>query len=260
MPSFYDRRAILVASTAALAVVLLGVSLGLWQLRRAGEKAATQAAMDRAVAAPARVLDAGEGGAGREPLPPAATIDGSRVQAIGVFDAGRSVFLDNRSRKGVAGLHVLTPLRLSGSGGYVVVLRGWVARDPIDRNRLPEIRTPSGPVRIEGIATADFQQPMLLGEDPVPGTDDRLWQHFSFEKFARWYGAAPYPLIVRQTVEPGYRDDLARDWNSPGMSAGRHQAYAFQWFAMTACAIVIWLILMWRRRQGAGVVRVSESN
>ena len=260
MTSFYDRRTDLVAGAAMLALVILGISLGLWQLRRADEKAAAQAAMDRAAAAPAWVLGALQGAAGRDPLPPPSAIDGLRVQVAGVFDAGRSVFLDNRTRDGVAGMHVLTPLKLSGADGNVIVLRGWVARDPVDRNRLPELQTPSGPVRIEGVAIADFQQPMMLGEDPVPGPDDRLWQHFSFAKFARWFEAAPYPIIVRQTVEPEYRDGLVRGWNNPGTSVDRHRAYAFQWFVLAGCAVVTWLVMVWRRREGRGVVPVSESN
>lgn len=253
MASFYDRRGIWVASAAALALVLLGVSLGLWQLRRAEEKASMQSAQDRAAAAPALVL--ADVAAAGESLPSPAVLDGVRVQATGTFEASRSVFLDNRTREGVAGLHVLTPLKLAGAHGYLIVLRGWVARDPADRNRLPALQTPPGPVRVEGMAMAELQQPMMLGEDPVPGPGDRLWQHFTFEKFARWSGAPPYPVIVRQTVEPDYQDGLARDWNQPGMSVDRHRGYAFQWFALTAAAVVTWLILLWRRGRSRDVER-----
>lgn len=260
MVPFYGRRGIAVASAAALALVVLGFSLGLWQLRRAEEKASLQSAQDRAAAAPALELGGAPAIGGRsasELLPPPSAIAGAHVQAAGVFEASRTVFLDNRTREGVAGLHVLTPLKLAGASAHVLVLRGWVARDPADRNRLPTLQTPPGPVRVEGLAVADLQQPMMLGEDPVPGPGDRLWQHFSFEKFARWSGTPLYPVIVRQTVEPDYQDGLARDWNQPGVSFDRHRAYAFQWFALTAAAIVTWLILLWRLRGSSDVERRS---
>jgi cytochrome oxidase assembly protein ShyY1 len=260
MSSFYDRRADLVAAAAMLALVIVGVSLGLWQLRRADEKAAAQAALDRARAAPARVLGKAHGAVRGDPLPSPSEIEGLRVRAVGVFDVERSIFLDNRTHGGVAGMHVLTPLKLSGEAGTVIVLRGWIAQDPVDRNRLPALETPSGTVQIEGIASADFQQPMMLGDDPVPGAHDRLWQHFSFAKVERWIGSAPYPVIVRQTVEPGYRDRLVRAWNNPGTSVDRHRAYAFQWFALTGCAVAAGLVLVWRRRERRGVVPVSESS
>ena len=71
-------------------------------------------------------------------------------------------------------------------------------------------------------------------------------------------GSALYPVILRQTVEPDYRDGLARDWNRPGVSVERHRAYAFQWFALTAAAIATWVILMWRHRAGNDVQRTAR--
>jgi surfeit locus 1 family protein len=257
MQAFYGRGRVGAASVAALAVVILGLALGFWQLRRADEKAQLQAARDEAAAAPALRLDAGsEGAAGSDgsaatqpaPLPPPAAIDGKGVTARGVFVAERTVFLDNRTREGVAGFHVLTPLKLLGRDSYLLVLRGWIARDPYDRSRLPLLETPSEVVEVEGEAVARLAQPMRLGEEAPPGPQDRLWQHFEYDRFSQWAGMAPYPVILRQTVEPGYRDRLARDWNQPGVSVDRHRGYAFQWFALTAAAIVTWLTLLRRQK------------
>ncbi len=256
MTSFYDRGGIAAASVAALAVVLVGLALGLWQLRRADEKAALQSAQDRAAAEPARDLAGGTGAPGLAAggsLPAPAAVDGRLVQLSGEFDSSRTIYLDNRTRTGVAGMHVLTPVKLDRSDRRVLVLRGWVARDPADRNRLPAVPTPAGTVRIAGMAVAELQQPMMLGDEPVPGPTDRLWQRFTYEKFAHWSGYAPYPVIVRQTVEPDYQDGLARDWNRPGVSVDKHLGYAFQWFALTAAAILTWLALLWRRRRSVDV-------
>lgn len=259
MVSFYGRRGIGLASVLALAVVILGVNLGLWQLRRAEEKASLQQAQDRAAAAPALELSApAVADASPAPtLPAPVSVDGRQVQATGTFVAERSVFLDNRTRESVAGFHVLTPLKLAGRDAHVMVLRGWIPRDPYERSRLPSLTTPAGPVHVSGVAVKDLQQPMMLGEEPEPGPQDKLWQHFEYRKFADWAGIELYPVIVRQTVEPGYRDGLARDWNEPGTSVDRHRAYAFQWFAMTAAAVLTWIILLWRSRaidveEGAG--------
>ena len=178
------------------------------------------------------------------------------MQASGVFVADRTVFLDNRTREGIAGFHVLTPMKLLGRDRYLLVLRGWIGRDPYDRARLPSLVTPPGVVTVAGEAVASLPQPMMLGKEPPPGPQDRLWQHFEYETFSQWaaQGKAQladvplYPVILRQTVEPAYRDGLARDWNQPGVSVDRHLGYAFQWFALTAAAIVTWLILL--RRHG----------
>jgi surfeit locus 1 family protein len=253
MSRFYGGRGVAVASVAALAVVILGLLLGSWQLRRADEKAAQQLAQDLAEKAPAIELGLPPGAPAGTPAPlPAPTaVDGQRVQVTGVFVPERSVFLDNRTREAVAGLHVMTPLRLAGREEHVMVLRGWVARDRLDRKRLPAVVTPSEEVRVVGLAVVELKQPLMLGEEPVPGPNDRLWQHFNYGRFSAWAGIKLHPVVLRQTVEPDYRDGLARNWNQPGLSVDRHRGYAFQWFAMTAAAVVIWLVLLWRRKAGS---------
>lgn len=258
MSRFYGGGRVALASVAALAVVIAGLLLGTWQLRRADEKAAQQLALDQAGAAPAIELGSPSGtssGTPLVPLPGPAAIDGLRVQVTGVFVPERSVFLDNRTREAVAGFHVMTPLKLAGREDYVMVLRGWVARNPVDRKRLPPVATPSEVVRVVGLAVADLKQPMMLGKEPAPGPDDRLWQHFDYSRFSDWSGIRLHPVVLRQTVEPDYRDGLRRDWNQPGVSVDRHRGYAFQWFAMTAAAVVIWLVLLWRRKPSIDVDR-----
>ena len=270
MQLFYGRGSIGAASVAALAVVVLGLSLGIWQLQRAEEKAQLQSARDAAAAAPPLRLDAaGEPSAGRDggaastratlpSLPPPREIDGKGIQATGAFDAERTVFLDNRTRGGIAGFHVLTPMKLVGRDEYLLVLRGWIGRDPYDRARLPSLLTPPAVVTVAGEAVVDLPQPMMLGEEPRPGPQDRLWQHFDYERYAQWAGLPLYPVILRQTVEPGYRDDLARDWNQPGLSVDRHLGYAFQWFALTVAAIVTWVILLRRQKTRGDEDRTNE--
>lgn len=246
MSTFYDRRSAAFASAAALLVVLLGISLGSWQLRRADEKAALQQAQDQSAATPPVPLG------GNVPLPAPAAVDGRQVQAQGTFLPERSVFLDNRTRDGIAGFHVLTPLKLDDRDDHVMVLRGWIARDPQDRERLPDLTTPSSVVRVSGLAVADLRQPIMLGAEAAPQSGDRLWQHFDYDKFTAWAGLRLYPLVLRQTVEPDYRDGLARDWVQPGVSVDRHRAYAFQWFALSAVAAATWAVLLWRYWAGDG--------
>ncbi len=265
MTSFYGRGSILMASVVALLVAALGASLGFWQLRRADEKAAMQAEMDRAAAAApldvASALAAAGAGSGddrgagnRDSGEDAvAALDGRRVIARGTLESEYTIFLDNRTREGVAGFHVLSPLRLADSDRAVLVLRGWAPRHPADRTRLPPVPTPAEPVVVEGTAQARLAQPLQLGEDPAPRPGERLWQHFDYEKFTRWSGLALVPVIIRQTAEPAYQDGLARDWNQPGVSVDRHHGYAFQWFALTAMTLVFWGVLLRRHFKGSDV-------
>jgi surfeit locus 1 family protein len=238
----------LVPTLAAVAVVALTVSLGTWQLRRADEKAALQQTRDAALALAPVALDGA-------PLQPA-ELDGRRVSVEGVFDAAHTIFLDNRTRNGVAGFHVLAPLRIARPAAdaapppHVLVLRGWIARDPVERARLPPLRTPDGPVRIEGLALADLAQPIVLGAAAAgagAGADDmRIWQHFGFDTYRRWSGLSVQPVLVRQTS--ALDDGLARDWVQPGAGVDRHRGYAFQWYALAAATLAAWLWYVLLRR------------
>jgi surfeit locus 1 family protein len=220
----------------ALAIaVALTASLGQWQVRRGAEKDALQAQRDAARAAAPVALAATD--------PALASLDGRRVLLVGRFDDARSVFLDNRTRSGVAGFHVLTPLRLEG-GAWVMVLRGWVARDTRERTRLPVLPAQADAVRVEGFAQASLAQPMVLAaqSDAAPG--ERLWQHYDVDVYRRWSELPVAEGIVRQISE--LPDGLARDWVEPGGGADKHRAYAFQWFAMSGTAALAVLVLGWR--------------
>ena len=251
-------------TVAAAAAIALTVSLGNWQMRRAEEKRALQAQRDEADAAsPVEI--------GREAVDPAA-VELRRAAATGTFLPERTVYVDNRTWKGVAGFHVLTPLKMEGSSLHLLVLRGWVPRDARDRAALPPVPAPSGPVRVEGIAERDLAQAMELARSAPPGPQDRLWQNASLERFAAWSGLPMQPIVLRQLGDaspaPGVagaaaetlRDGLVRDWPRPGGDVDKHRGYAFQWYSLAAlvAALWLWFVVLRPRRAGAASGRSNE--
>lgn len=231
-PSSAVARRRWLPTLAAGCVAALALSLGNWQLRRADEKRALGERAAQAATAAAIVVPAA-------PVDPAG-LDGRRVRVRGRFVADRTVFVDNRTHKGVAGVHVATPVRIEGSGLHVLVLRGWIARDPRDRSRLPEVRTPTDTVEIEGIAEASLQQALELRGAPAPGPADRLWQNLSIERYAAWSGLPLQTVVVRQYDLPATDDGLVRDWPEPRLDVDKHLGYAFQWFALAAATAGLW--------------------
>jgi cytochrome oxidase assembly protein ShyY1 len=228
------------AVLAALAVILLTASLGVWQLRRAAEKSDAQAARDAALAAPPVAV--GVGG-----WPSAAELGSRRVELAGRFEPAGTLLLDNRTHAGVAGFHVLTPLRVEPTGRAVMVLRGWVARDVRDRTRALPFATPTEPVRIEGLALAELPQPMVLrGDDGGLSPGASILQHFDLEAWRRARAPDGAPFVVRQTS--ALDDGLVRDWVQPGAGVDRHYGYAVQWFALSALTAV----MGWRAARRAG--------
>ena len=235
------RRPAPLPTLAAVAVLLLTLSLGNWQLRRADEKReiqqnAARAARESPIGIPSTPLDPG-------------AFDGRRVEVRGHFVPDRTIFIDNRTHKGVAGFHVATPVRIEGSELHLLVLRGWVARDPRDRGRLPEIPTPDASVTIEGQAAASIAQALELRAAPVPGPADRVWQNLSLERFERWSGLRLQPLLVRQFDTPATTDGLVRDWAEARVDVDKHLGYAFQWFSLTTFTAGLWVWFTFFRRR-----------
>jgi surfeit locus 1 family protein len=225
-------------------VVALTTSLGLWQVRRADEKAGLQARAEQARAA--GPLDLGAG-----PLP--AGLEGRAVRLRGRYVPAGTIYIDNRTHRGVAGFHVLTPVRIDAAAQHVMVLRGWVPRDPRERMRLPAVPTPEGEVEITGLVEARLGRTLELRESAPPGPGERLWQNYDPERFRAWSGLPVLDAVVRQ--DPGGVDDgLVREWRMAGNDVDKHRGYAFQWFAMAAAALAVTLYLM------VALIRHASSN
>ncbi len=209
---------------AALVGITLTASAGRWQLNRANEKEQLQGAYDR-------------GAAGAPVSLPAKPVSAEdlrlhRVEARGEFVPQAMVLLDNRIQAGVAGYHVLMPLRIAGSSMHVLVNRGWVAAGP-DRKRLPEIRTPASTVSISGVAVVPGRF-LELAKTDESGV---VWQNLTIERFVEHKGLAMQPIVIEQTGD--LDDGLVRSWPRPDFGISKHYGYAVQWFSF--CGLIVFL-------------------
>jgi surfeit locus 1 family protein len=220
----------LVAAAAGCAAF---VALGNWQSRRAEEKLAAQARLDAlAAAAPAQLPAA---------LVPAAEYAGRRVSVRGEYVPKHAVLIDNRVHKGVAGYHVVTPLRIEGGEVHVLVNRGWVAAKP-RRDELPAIVTPAGAQIIEGLAVVPSGRVYELAPDVAKGP---VRQNFALERIASEAGLRLQPLVIQQTSEAD--DGLVRAWERPDSGVNTHRAYAVQWYALALLTVIVYVALGFHR-------------
>lgn len=222
----------LVPTLAAVAGVVLTAYLGSWQLDRAATKQALQAQADSARRQPpVRIRDAAA-------VPE--TLALRRVEAEGEFRPELTVLLDNRVQDGVVGYEVLTPLRV-GAQMHVLVNRGWI-RAGATRAELPVPRTPAGPVRVEGLATAPTGHYVELSSETVSG---QVWQNLDLDRYAARSGLVLQPVVIQQTND--LDDGLVRAWRRPDSGVDKHRAYALQWFAMSALIVILYLAAHVRR-------------
>lgn len=223
---------------AALFFFVLTLWLGSWQSGRAEYKRLLQARYDAALAQVPVHL--GAAGVSRDSLLY------RKVEVEGVFDDTQTILLDNRVVRGVAGYHVLTPLRIAGGARAVLVNRGWL---PAGRSRadIPRAPAPAGRVKIEGIAVDPHTRYVELGPT---NPRSRVWQNLDFERYAKLSGLSLHPILLLQTSETG--DGLHREWPRPDAGVDVHVGYAFQWYSLATTLAVLWVVMNVKRRQESG--------
>lgn len=224
-----------------LAAVVAFANLGRWQWNK-GDLRATQAAEF------ARGTDVAEPLADRglEQVPRF-----QRVRVTGRLDPTRQFLLDNRTNAGRPGYEVLTPLHREGRD-TILVDRGWVPFSGF-REKLPDVSfAAGGNVEITG----------RVDELPVEGLASG---HAAPDEKAPWPKVTSYPtqmelarslgrhvesriLLLDANAPNGY----VREWQPPGLTADRHWSYGVQWYAFAVLAVVLWLILGFRRGRNIG--------
>lgn len=217
-------------SLAAAAGIALTLALGNWQLGRGQDKAALRTQVEqRAHAAlidvPVAALEARD-------------VELRRVEARGIFEPKYAVFIDNRVLRGVAGYHVMMPLKLGDGSRYVLVNRGWIAGTR-DRKRLPEVKTPAGLVTVSGLAVVPSRRFLELSERTTEGG---VWQNLTLERYRKAMPIPIQPFVIRQEQGSVLDDGLVREWEAPDYGVDKHYGYAFQWFALAALILVFYLV------------------
>ena len=216
---------------AALVGAALTARLGVWQLDRAAQKIALQAAVDAQGALPP---------VGGGALTPASLH--RRVALRGHWVREHTIWLDNRPMDGRAGFYVVTPLRLVGRSEAILVQRGWAPRNAADRTRLPALDTPTGEIEVQGRLAAAPSRLYELGT----GAGGVIRQNLDAAAFAAESGLALLPLTVVQTASDGAEDGLLRHWPPPDLGLSKHYGYALQWFALSALIVglYVWFQLL----------------
>ncbi len=223
-------------ATVLAALVPVFVGLGVWQLQRAEEKKLLQQEYDqRANETPRRI-----GGQWQR----MEELRFRHVVARGEYDPNYQILVDNRVHRGMAGYHVVTPLKLEGGETRVLVNRGWVELGA-SREQLPPIDTPRGIQEISGVATVPAEKVFTLG---APEPPDRGWQpvllHLDMQRYAASVPFSVQPVVV--LLDANVAGGFTREWSRLDAGIAVHRGYAVQWFALAGLAAVIF-VLMWRR-------------
>lgn len=209
------------------------VVLGAWQLDRAREK---QALFD-AFAAGGEAIALSPGSRGLEELRRYAP-----VRATGRYIADRQFLLDNMVAGGQAGYRVITPL-LIADGHAVLVDRGWLPRDfstPVP----PPIEVDEQPRTVAG-QLDQLPRPGIALETPAESGWPKVVQFPTLDELSGWLELELVPGLL--LLEPAAPDGYRRDWRPSDFGPERHIGYAFQWFALAATLVILYLAWSFRK-------------
>jgi len=246
-------------TVAAVLTLAATVSLGRWQLSRAAQKEALQASIEAQKQKPP--LTQAEFLALQQPSDELHR----PVRLRGLWLTPQTVYLDNRQMHGVPGFYVLTPFALEGTEQTVMVQRGWVQRNFVDRTKLGAVDTPAGIVEVTGLLEPPPSHLLELGT-PAPAPAPAA-PAAAPEAPAPAAPAAPTPAVegyspIRQNLDlEAFRaetkmplrtdvslqqtgpasEGLQRDWPAPALGLERHYGYAFQWFGLSALVVILYV-------------------
>lgn len=221
--------------TTVLTVAVIATGLGRWQLRRLGERRASNAILAAAAQRPPIAIptDLHSGG----------SIDsGRRVIAHGHFDPTDQIILRGHVQNDGPGIQIVTPLVFDSSDQVLWVLRGFVhspdAVTPPDPIPEPE----PGSVTLSGLALAipvtnDSGAPLLHNGVTTWRRLDR-----STVTHRRAGSLAVYLLLAGDSTGPGHLALVA----PPELNDGPHLSYAIQWFGIALAVLTFGIIILWR--------------
>lgn len=232
MYRFLFRPKWLLFHVAVVALVVLMVNLGFWQLHRLQDRrefnAEVRARAGEPVVPVEDVVDLGTD---------AADVQWRTVTASGRYLADEQVLVVNRSQDGFSGVNVVTPLELA-DGSIVLINRGFVAAT------LEVPAPPAGEVVVTGRLRES--QERTLGQ--LTEADGDLTEVFRIDipRLAEQLPAPVLPVYVDLLTADPSPGDLPVPLPDPDLSEGPHLSYMFQWWIFSVCAVVGWVLAVRR--------------
>ena len=241
----------------AIVAVTITMKLGFWQLNRAHEKLELQAAIQTQAdlpnldaAALIRASSSASSTSKQNYITP--TVLHRTAILTGHWLPQFTLFLDNRQMDSKPGLFVLTPFEFTDPTTLlkktILVQRGWLPRNFLDRNKMPKVVAEASEVTIVGrIALSPSKLFEFKGDDT-----GALRQNVELAALAKEFKLElqPYSLLQldrgdavaakgESQVQP--QDHLSRRWAQPNYGYEKNYGYMVQWWALSALITMLYV-------------------
>jgi surfeit locus 1 family protein len=225
-----------IVGTLLVAAIVAGcLAAGFWQLRRLEERRVLNDRIRERTAETVALPDA----TGQDPD----DLIYRRVEVQGTYDPDGELLVRFRTRTGLPGYEVLTPLRTPR--GTLLVDRGWVPLADGDRWPVEAMAPPAGEVEVSGLLAPPESGSTRLDRRP-DGTG--VVAAIDPPRLAEAAGADDvYPVYLLADDGGTPASSYPVPVPPPGLDDGPHRSYAVQWFLFASVGVVGWIVLLRRR-------------
>ena len=231
--------------TTLVVIAMIGfVRLGIWQLDRLSQRRAFNTRVLTQMSQPTLILNApSDWGA-------LINMEYRKIQVKGEYDHSHEIALRNQYSGNQWGVHLVTPLRISGTNMAILVDRGWIPGDSYESGNWSSFNEP-GIVEVIGVIRRE-QSKAEIGNrtDPAINSGDaprRVWNFVNIDQISK---QIPYPILsvyIQQSPNPAKQGLPIRSTPDIQITEGPHLGYAIQWFTFALIAGIGYLIYFYRQ-------------
>lgn len=216
---------------AALALIALFLSLGVWQLGRAAEKKAVRTLFENDAPYTAVTRD----------MP---VTEYQLLEAEGKYLPDRQFLIDNVIVDGQIGFYAITAFRYAPDEPLLIVNRGFIPKQPGDAAK-PGLDVAAATRIIRGRA-GFLPQVGIRSREAFLVDDDwpKLANYPTLDDLSAQLAADLVPFVL--LLGPDEPDGFERRWQPRDRGPMMHYGYALQWFAMAAAVAGV---VLWRQRK-----------
>ena len=219
--------------TTLLVFVAMGVMvrLGYWQLDRLEKRRAFNARVQAQIDQPHLELTASALTSDLESS--LEDMEYRQVVVVGEYDHDAEVALRNQAWNNRIGVHLITPLRITGSDQAVLVNRGWIPFEDFTPGNMAQYAEP-GQVEVRGVIRASQIRPEIgWRKDIVPRSGEpplKAWNMINVPGIASQVSEPLLPVYIQQAPDPAWTALPYRSLPVLELTEGPHLGYAIQWF------------------------------
>lgn len=229
----------IIVHVGVVALIVLMMNLGFWQLRRLDEKRTFNAMVTSRSEMPVQDISRVTGPTAAS-VPPGG-VEWRRVSVEGTYDFSKAVRVVNRSQNGVAGYDEVVPLR-TARFGWIIVNRGFIPLAAVVSEALPP-----DPVTVVGYLR-ESQTRGVLGSVDSTDPANRDFQRFDIPLMSRQLNGDTFPMWLQMFKES---PTTIVSWPAPAafpeLTEGPHRSYAVQWFFFSSVALAAWVVVVRRK-------------